>query len=286
MSRRKTRKKFSNRNSSRRTSSIKRSSKRSRKRSRKSSRRTRLSRRMRGGADIQEGELLADAKRPPLSFGATGEPGLPPALLRLALATMMNPRLAEYAPATDLPGDVVGKVGEAVQDALDARCHKGPNQLADPNRERYRDGYMLHDTALSTNNYQNYKRQYEFLLDDMSSRCNPQMAFILEKFLKEFFVMFIGQTNLEKIEKGETTLLKIFYETPYECPYIRTAAQKRTTMPIWSIKLCVEMIVGYVGMQGDWYDKWMNQLKSYHAAARDLAHRIDRHLHRVERAAG
>ena len=48
------------------------------------------------------------------------EPGLWPALLRLALASLLQPRLAEDAPAgtMDLPGDVVGRVGAAVEGAL------------------------------------------------------------------------------------------------------------------------------------------------------------------------
>ena len=48
------------------------------------------------------------------------EPGLRPALLRLALASLLQPRLAEDARAgsEDLPGDVVGRVGAAVEGAL------------------------------------------------------------------------------------------------------------------------------------------------------------------------
>ena len=48
------------------------------------------------------------------------EPGLRPALLRLALAALLQPRLAADAPAgtADLPGDVVGVVGDAVESAL------------------------------------------------------------------------------------------------------------------------------------------------------------------------
>lgn len=48
------------------------------------------------------------------------EPGLRAALLRLALASLMQPRLAADAPTgtRDLPGDVVGRVGDAVGSAL------------------------------------------------------------------------------------------------------------------------------------------------------------------------
>jgi WD40 repeat protein len=48
------------------------------------------------------------------------EPGLRAALLRLALASLMQPRLAADAPTgtKDLPGDVVGVVGDAVESAL------------------------------------------------------------------------------------------------------------------------------------------------------------------------
>ena len=48
------------------------------------------------------------------------EPGLRPALLRLALASLLQPRLAEDARvgSEDLPGDVVGRVGAAVEGAL------------------------------------------------------------------------------------------------------------------------------------------------------------------------
>jgi hypothetical protein len=49
-----------------------------------------------------------------------GKTGLRPALLRLALASLLQPRLAADAPAgtADLPGDVVGRVGAAVEGAL------------------------------------------------------------------------------------------------------------------------------------------------------------------------
>jgi hypothetical protein len=48
------------------------------------------------------------------------EPGLRPTLLRLALASLMQPRLAADAPTgtRDLPGDVVSVVGDAVGSAL------------------------------------------------------------------------------------------------------------------------------------------------------------------------
>ena len=46
------------------------------------------------------------------------EPGLGVALLRLALASLLQPRLAANAPTGDLPGDVVGAVGEAVSHAI------------------------------------------------------------------------------------------------------------------------------------------------------------------------
>jgi WD40 repeat protein len=48
------------------------------------------------------------------------EPGLRPALLRLALASLMQPRLVADAPTgtKDLPGDVVGVIGDAVESAL------------------------------------------------------------------------------------------------------------------------------------------------------------------------
>jgi hypothetical protein len=48
------------------------------------------------------------------------EPGLRPALLRLALASLLQPRLAAQARAgtADLPGDVVGLVGDAGEGAL------------------------------------------------------------------------------------------------------------------------------------------------------------------------
>jgi tricorn protease-like protein len=48
------------------------------------------------------------------------EPGLRPALLRLALASLLQPRLAAdaWVGTMDLPGDVVGVVGNAVESAL------------------------------------------------------------------------------------------------------------------------------------------------------------------------
>jgi WD40 repeat protein len=48
------------------------------------------------------------------------EPGLRPALLRLALASLLQPRLAAdaWAGSAELPGDVVGVVGAAVESAL------------------------------------------------------------------------------------------------------------------------------------------------------------------------
>ena len=60
------------------------------------------------------------------------DPGLRPALLRLALASLLQPRLAADAPAgtTDLPGDVVGAVGDSVETALrfcgELTGHAGP----------------------------------------------------------------------------------------------------------------------------------------------------------------
>ena len=46
------------------------------------------------------------------------KPGLRPALLRLALASLLQPRLAADAGSADLPGDVVGVVSAALGRAL------------------------------------------------------------------------------------------------------------------------------------------------------------------------
>jgi hypothetical protein len=60
------------------------------------------------------------------------QPGLRPAVLRLALASLLQPRLAADAPAgtIDLPGDVVGAVGDSVETALrfcgELTGHAGP----------------------------------------------------------------------------------------------------------------------------------------------------------------
>jgi hypothetical protein len=249
-------------------------------------------------ADIQ-GELQANATRPPEDYDAGPRAAV---LLRLALATAMNPRLGRDSPAADLPGDVIIELAN-----LATRCHMGSIQeaeLRDSGGPRRNDrqstaagrrysrsqqiarrnearGYLPLDHATVLNarygadkafewKYKNYKRQYEILLDDMYSRCRPtsnRPRQYLERFLKEFFVMFIVPTNLEKIENGETTLIKIFYETPYECPDIKAwvSTYSLALVPIWSIKLCAEFIWG-----GDnerwWFNKWLNQLKSYHAA--------------------